>query len=90
MDPKSNQLSPVNATGSGAIRPFTTPKGGQQPTESGFPGKMLSMLNQVGKADAPKALSEHSIKVASKEDISKTKVDKRLIAALRLKRLNRL
>lgn len=81
----------MNPKSSVTIQGLTNPKGGQQPAEGppGFPSKVISMLNPV-KADTPKALSENSIKVVSREDISKMQVDKKLIAALRLKKLNRL
>lgn len=90
MDPASVQPSFVNAKKSGALRGSTNPEGDQRSEVSKLPGKVMSMLSRV-KAEAPKALTEQSAKVvpAEQEDISKKKVDKRLIAALRLKKLNR-
>ena len=89
----------MNNKGSAAIRPEspnTSRANSSQPTESDFPGNAMSMLKRTATGtDASKkkkALTEHSSKVvlAQEEDISRKKVDKRLVAALRLKKLDRL
>lgn len=92
VGPTGGSSSHVNNKESAAIRPEPMRPSDQvdQPAGSDFPSKVVTMLKQtITSTGEQKALVDQSTNVVvTQEDISRKKVDKRLVAALRLKKLN--